>query len=45
MQKFLLIFIIFFFANSVKGQNNIKKYVQQNTVEISSIQPDSINFS
>jgi len=30
------------FAN---GQDNIKKYVQENTVQIKTIQPDSIDFS
>jgi erythromycin esterase-like protein len=45
MRKFLLIFIAFNLASFAKGQDNIKKYVQENTIEIPSIEPDSTNFS
>ncbi len=45
MRKFLLILNTFFLTSYAKGQDNIKKYVQENTIEISSINPDSTNFS
>lgn len=45
MRKFLLILNAFFLTSFAKGQDNIKKYVQENTIEISSIQPDSTNYS
>jgi erythromycin esterase-like protein len=44
MRKFLLILNAFFLTSFVKGQDNIKKYVQENAIEISSINPDSTNF-
>ncbi|HEV8079612.1 MAG TPA: erythromycin esterase family protein [Chitinophagaceae bacterium] len=28
-----------------KGQDNIKKYVQENTIRVSTIEPDSVNYS
>jgi erythromycin esterase len=45
MRKFFLILNALFLTNFAKGQDNIKKYVQENTVEILSIQPDSKNYS
>ena len=45
MRKFLLIINDFFLTSFAKGQDNIKRYVQQNMIEISSVQPDSTNFS
>ena len=45
MRKFLLILNAFFLTSFAKGQDNIQKYVQENTIEISSIQPDSTNYS
>jgi erythromycin esterase len=45
MRKLFLIFIGFFMSSFARGQDNIKKYVQENDIEILSIQPDSTNYS
>lgn len=45
MHKFILIFFAFCLTRFAKGQDDIKKYVQENAIEISSIDPDSTNFS
>lgn len=45
MRKILLILSAFFLSNFSMGQDNIKKYVEENSFEISSIQPDSTNYS
>jgi len=45
MRKFFLIFLAFCLTSFVKGQDNIKKYVQENAIEISTIEPDSTSFS
>lgn len=45
MRTSLLIYIIFCLTGFVKGQDSIKKYIQENAIEIKSIEPDSTNFS
>jgi erythromycin esterase len=45
MRISLLIFIIFFLSSFVKAQDSIKKYIQENAIEIKAIEPDSTNFS
>lgn len=45
MRKFLLILNTFFLTSFAIGQDNIKKYVQENSIEVSTIQPNSTNFS
>lgn len=45
MRKLLLIPITVFLMSVAKGQVIIKRYVQENTIQISSIDPDSTNFS
>lgn len=46
MPKFIVPFIIFLhFIFLACGQNHVKKFVKQTTAEISTIEPDSTNFS
>jgi len=45
MHKSFILLIAFCWTNFTKGQDNIKKYVKENTISIKTIDPDSINFS
>ena len=45
MLKHSFILLALCLTNFANGQNNIKKYVPENTVQIKTVQPDSINFS
>jgi len=45
MLKPSFIFLALCLTSFANGQDNIKKYVQENTVQIKTIQPDSIDFS
>lgn len=45
MHKSFFILIVFCWTSFAIGQDNIKKYVEENTISIKTIAPDSINFS
>ena len=45
MHKPLFILIAFCWTSFVNGQDNIKKYVQENTINIKAIAPDSTDYS
>lgn len=45
MYKAFFILIVFLHASFTYGQDNIKKYIKENTISIITIDPDSVNFS